>query len=292
MSAQFLQFLLSGVTVGATYALVGVGFSIIYNASQVINFAQGEFVMLGGMMTWFLYDQAGLPLPLAIPLAIAGTVVVGIALEKFAVEPARNASIVTLIIITIGASIFLRGGAQLVWGRDYHSVPALSGDDPIVLSGVAVNPQSLWVIGCTILVIVGLHWFFSHSMTGRAMRAVAFNMLAAQLAGVNNRLILTISFALSASLGALAGVLVAPITLTYPDVGIMLGLKGFCAAILGGLGFPYGAIAGGLIVGISEAMTAGYISSAYKDAVAFVIILLVLLFLPTGLFGRRGVERV
>ena len=292
MLTEFLQFLLSGVTVGATYALVGVGFSIIYNASQVINFAQGEFVMLGGMMTWFLFEGAGLPLALAIPLAIAGTVAVGVALEKFAIEPARNASIVTLIIITIGASIFLRGGAQLIWGRDYHSVPPLSGDEPIVLSDVAVNPQGLWILGCTAIVILALNWFFSRSMTGRAMRAVAFNMLAAQLAGVNNRLILMFSFGLSAALGALAGVLIAPLTLTYPDVGIMLGLKGFCAAILGGLGYPFGAIAGGLIVGISEAMTAGYISSAYKDAVAFVIILLTLFFMPNGLFGRRGVERV
>jgi len=292
MSAQFLQFLLSGVTVGATYALVGVGFSIIYNSSQVINFAQGEFVMLGGMMTWFLFDRAGLPIPLAIPLAIAGTVAVGVALEKLAIEPARSASIVTLIIITIGASIFLRGAAQLIWGRDYHSVPPLSGDEPIVLSDVAVNPQSLWILGCTVIVILGLNWFFSRSMTGRAMRAVAFNMLAAQLAGVNNRLILMFSFGLSAALGALAGVLIAPLTLTYPDVGIMLGLKGFCAAILGGLGYPFGAIVGGLIVGISEAMTAGYVSSAYKDAVAFVIILLTLFFMPNGLFGRRGIERV
>jgi branched-chain amino acid transport system permease protein len=292
MFTEFLQFLLSGITVGATYALVGVGFSIIYNASQVINFAQGEFVMLGGMMTWFLFEEAGLPMPAAVPLAITGTVMVGLALEKFAIEPARNASIVTLIIITIGASIFLRGGAQLVWGRDFHAVPALSGDTPINLSGVALNPQSLWVVGCTLVVIVLLHWFFSRTMTGRAMRAVAFNMLAAQLAGVNNRLILMFSFGLSAALGALAGVLIAPITLTYPDVGIMLGLKGFCAAILGGLGYPYGAIVGGLVVGISEAMTAGYVSSAYKDAVAFVIILLTLFFMPNGLFGRRGVERV
>jgi branched-chain amino acid transport system permease protein len=292
MFTEFLQFLLSGITVGATYALVGVGFSIIYNASQVINFAQGEFVMLGGMMTWFLFEEAGLPMPAAVPLAITGTVMVGLALEKFAIEPARNASIVTLIIITIGASIFLRGGAQLVWGRDFHAVPALSGDAPINLSGVALNPQSLWVVGSTIVVIVLLHWFFSRTMTGRAMRAVAFNMLAAQLAGVNNRLILMFSFGLSAALGALAGVLIAPITLTYPDVGIMLGLKGFCAAILGGLGYPYGAIVGGLVVGISEAMTAGYVSSAYKDAVAFVIILLTLFFMPNGLFGRRGVERV
>jgi branched-chain amino acid transport system permease protein len=291
MSAEFLQFLVAGVTVGATYALVGVGFSIIYNASQVINFAQGEFVMLGGMMTWFLFEEAGMPMAAAIPLAIAGTVAIGMALEKFAIEPARNASIVTLI-ITIGASIFLRGGAQLVWGRNFHSVPALSGNEPIDMAGAAVAPQSLWILGVTMLVILVLNWFFSRTMTGRAMRAVAFNLLAAQLVGVNNKRILMLAFALAAALGATAGALIAPMSLAYPEVGIMLGLKGFCAAILGGLGFPYGAIAGGLIVGISENMTAGYISSAYKDAVAFVIILLTLFFMPNGLFGKRGADRV
>ena len=292
MNAEFLQYLFAGVTVGATYALVGVGFSIIYNASQVINFAQGEFVMLGGMMTWFLFEQAGMPVAAAIPLAILGTVAVGMTLEKFAIEPARNASIVTLIIITIGASIFLRGGAQLLWGRNFHPVPALSGNEPIDIAGVAVAPQRLWILGVTVLVVLALNWFFSRTMTGRAMRAVAFNLLAAQLVGVNNRRILLFAFALAAALGATAGALIGPLSLAYPDVGIMLGLKGFCAAILGGLGFPYGAIVGGLIVGISEAMTAGYISSAYKDAVAFVIILLTLFFMPNGLFGKRGIERV
>jgi branched-chain amino acid transport system permease protein len=233
-----------------------------------------------------------MPMAAAIPLAIAGTVAIGMALEKFAIEPARNASIVTLIIITIGASIFLRGGAQLVWGRNFHSVPALSGNEPIDMAGAAVAPQSLWILGVTMLVILVLNWFFSRTMTGRAMRAVAFNLLAAQLVGVNNKRILMLAFALAAALGATAGALIAPMSLAYPEVGIMLGLKGFCAAILGGLGFPYGAIAGGLIVGISENMTAGYISSAYKDAVAFVIILLTLFFMPNGLFGKRGADRV
>jgi branched-chain amino acid transport system permease protein len=291
MSAAFLQFLFSGVTVGATYGLVGLGFAIIYNASHVINFAQGEFVMLGGMATVFLLGL-GLPLPLAIVLATAITVLAGLALDKLAIEPARGASTVTLIIITIGASIFLRGGAQVVWGRSFHSMPAFSGNDPIVFGGASILPQSLWVMGGTALVVIVLRWFFNRTRTGKAMVASAHNPLAAQLAGINGRFILLLSFGLSAMLGSIAGILIAPISLTYPGVGIMLGLKGFCAAILGGLGNPMGAVLGGLILGISEAMTAGYISSAYKDAVAFVIILAVLFFLPSGLFSARGTERV
>jgi branched-chain amino acid transport system permease protein len=289
--AEFLQFLFSGITVGATYALVGLGFAIIYNASHVINFAQGEFVMIAGMSAVSLL-AVGMPMPIAILLAVIITIAVGFVLEKFAVEPARNASVVTLIIITIGASIFLRGAAEVIWGRDFHNMPPFTGSDPIIIGGAAVLPQSLWVIGATIVIIVCLRWFFDHTRTGKAMLATAYNPLVAQLVGINTRFILSLSFCLAAMLGALAGILVAPISLTYPSVGVMLGLKGFCAAILGGLGNPMGAIAGGLIVGVTEAMTAGYISSAYKDAVAFIMILLVLILIPNGLFGVRGTERV
>ncbi|MDH5748860.1 MAG: branched-chain amino acid ABC transporter permease [Rhodospirillales bacterium] len=291
MLAELLQFLFSGITVGAIYALVGLGFAIIYNASHVINFAQGEFVMLGGMGTVF-FIGLGLPMPIAILLAIVLTVIVGLGLEKFAVEPARDAPIVTLIIITIGASIFFRGAAQVVWDRNIHSVPAFSGNDPIMIGGASILPQSLWIIGSTVVIVVALHLFFNRTMMGKAIIATSHNPLAAKLMGINTRIVLLLSFGLSALLGASAGILIAPISLTYTGVGIMLGLKGFCAAVLGGLGKPMGAIAGGLIVGISEVMTAGYISSAYKDAVAFIIILAVLFLMPNGLFGGRGTERV
>lgn len=291
MSAEFLQFLASGITQGAIYALVGVGFSIVFNASQVINFAQGEFVMIAGMAAVSLLGL-GVPLPLAILLALVATVLVGIALERLAVAPARGASVVTLIIITIGASIFLRGAAELIWGRAFHSMPAFSGDEPLDIGGAAVLPQSLWVVGATLVIVVGLWWFFARSVIGKAMLATAHNALVARLVGINVRFILSLSFALAALFGGIAGVLVAPISLTYPSVGVMLGLKGFCAAILGGLGNPMGAVAGGLVLGVSEAMTAGYVSSAYKDAVAFVIILAVLVVVPRGLFGARAADRV
>jgi len=291
MFAELLQFLFSGLTVGAIYALVGLGFAIIYNASHVINFAQGEFVMLGGMGTVF-FIGLGLPMPVAVLLAVALTVVVGFALEKFAVEPARDAPIVTLIIITIGASIFLRGSAQVIWDRNFHSMPAFSGSDPVLIGGASILPQSLWILGSTVLIVIALHLFFNRTMSGKAIIATSHNPLAAKLMGINTSMVLLMSFGLSALLGSSAGILIAPISLTYTGVGIMLGLKGFCAAVLGGLGKPMGAIAGGLIVGISEAMTAGYLSSAYKDAVAFIIILAVLFFMPNGLFGGRETERV
>lgn len=291
MFAEFLQFLFSGLTVGAAYALVALGFSIIYNASQVINFAQGEFVMLGGMSTVFLM-AAGLPMPLAIVVAVVITVGVGLALEKLAIEPARGASVITLIIITIGASIFLRGIAQLVMDRRFHALPAFTGDRPIAIGGATLLPQSLWVMGGLVVMVLVLWHFFGRTRFGKAMLATAYNPLAARLVGINTRLVLLSSFGLSALLGALAGILLAPITLTSYDVGIMLGLKGFSAAILGGMGSGVGAIVGGLVVGIAEAMGAGYVSSEYKDAIAFVIILLVLFFMPSGLLGKRGTERV
>ena len=289
--SELLQFLFSGLTVGAVYALVALGFTIVYNASGVVNFAQGEFVMLGGMGTVFLFD-AGVALPLAAAAAVLAACVLGIALNKLAIETARGASVVTLIIITIGASIFLRGAAQIVFDKQIHRFPSFSGDQPLVIGGATILPQSLWVILGAAAVFAGLYVFFTGTLTGKAVLATANNRLAARLVGVNTNFIMTLSFALSAAIGAVAGVLVTPITLTSYDVGIALALKGFAAAMLGGMGSPAGALVGGLLVGLIEALTAGYISSDYKDAAAFIVILGVLFVLPQGLFGRASVERV
>ena len=291
MFAALLQYLFSGLTSGAIYALAGLGFAIIYNASHVINFAQGEFIMIGGMAAATMV-AAGVPMPLAIVLAMLIAMAVGVILEKFAIEPARNADVVTIIIITIGASIFLRGAAQIIWDKEFHSLPAFSGETPIAVMGATLMPQSLWVVGVAGVVIVALWWFFNRTMFGKAMLATSHNRLAAQLVGVGVKKVLLASFALSALLGAVGGVVVTPITFTNYEAGIMLGLKGFSAAVLGGLGNGTGAIVGGLIVGIVEALASGYLSSAYKDAIAFIIILFVLFFMPNGLFGKRGTDRV
>lgn len=291
MDGQSIQFVASGLTAGAIYALVALGFSIIYNASGAINFAQGEFVMIGGMSAVTLV-AAGLPLPVALPLAVLVGGAVGLLLEKLAIEPARNAGTVTLIIITIGAALFLRGLAQLVWDKRIHALPSFSGDQPIALLGATMLPQSLWVLGGTALAVAALSWFFGRTLYGKAMLATSYNPLAARLVGINTRTVLFVSFGLAAMLGALAGVLIAPITFTSYDTGILLGLKGFAAAMLGGLGSFSGAVAGGLLLGLLESLGAGFVSSAYKDAIAFVIILAVLFFLPGGLLGARRSDRV
>jgi len=291
MLAELLQFLVSGLTVGAVYALVALGFTLIYNASDVVNFAQGEFVMLGGMVTVFAF-AAGVPLPLAAALAIAAAIGVGLLLHRLAIEPARGASAVTLIIITIGASIFLRGVAQIVFDKRFHQLPAFSGADPILLAGAAILPQSFWVLGGALLVFAALWLFFERTLLGKAVLATAANRLAAKLVGVDTSLVLALSFGLSAAIGALGGILITPITLTSFDVGTLLALKGFAAAMLGGMGSPLGAVVGGLVLGLLESFAAGTLSSAYKDAVAFVVILAVLFVMPQGLFGRRSVERV
>lgn len=289
---QILQFLLTGVTLGSTYALVALGFAIIYNASDVVNLAQGEFVMLGAMSAIALSAGEGLSLPLSILLAVGVTLVVGLLLQRFAIAPAKGITVVGTIIITIGASIFLRGLALLLWGKDIHALQHFSGETPLRLGGVTLLPQNLWVMGGTALLVLAVHLFFSRTLVGKAILACSCNKTAAQLVGINVGRMLLVAYGLSALLGAMAGVLVAPITYSSYDAGIMLGLKGFAAAVLGGMGNPMGAVAGGLLLGLVESLAAGLISSGYKDAIAFVILLLVLFLRPSGLFGRATAERV
>ena len=289
--AELLQFVFSGLTVGAIYALVALGFTLIYKASDIINFAQGEFVMLGGMITVFA-ALAGMPLPVAALLAVVATTAIGLALHRFAVAPARGATPVALIMITIGASIFLRGVAQIVFDKRFHSLPSLFGGDPIKFGGAAILPQSLVVLASATVIVVVLWLFIDRTMLGKAVIATAANRLAARLIGVDTRSIVDFSFAVSAAIGAIAGILITPIALTSYDAGTLLALKGFAAAMLGGIGSAPGAVVGGLLIGMIEALSAGYISSNYKDAVAFLIILVVLIFIPQGLFGRAKVERV
>lgn len=291
MLATFLQFFMSGLTVGAIYALVALGFTLVYNASNVINFAQGEFVMLGGMLA-VVFTQAGLPMPLTMLLAIGLPAVVGVLMEKLTIEPVKNADIITLIIITLGASLIIRGLVQVTLGKGSHTIPAFSGDEPVHLLGATLPPQSLWVLGGTAVVVLVLWYFFTRTLSGKAMLATSYNRIASQLVGINTSWVLFMSFALSSAIGALGGILVTPITMTSFDVGIMLGLKGFVAAVLGGMGSGLGAVIGGLLVGLIESTASGYLSSAYKDAIPFVLILFILFFMPRGLLGGKATDRV
>ncbi len=267
--SDLAQFVFSGLTTGAVYALAALGFTLIYNASGVINFAQGDFLMLSAMVTAALLGHHA-AYGLALAAGVAVTVVVGLLLYRFAIRPAGDANVVSLIIITIGASIFIQGVTQVMLGKNQQVLPPFTGDAPLRILGAYVLPQALWVLATAALLVIGCAAFFRMTLIGKAMLAVAANRLAAQAVGIPTRRVLQLSFGLSALLGALAGVVAAPINTTVYDIGLMLGMKGFVAATLGGLGSGSGAVVGGLLVGVLEALVAGYVSSAYKDAAPFI----------------------
>ncbi len=289
---QLTQYLVSGVSTGAIYALIGLGFTIIYNSTSIINFAQGEFVMLGGILSFFFHTTLKLPLAIAIVLAISTATFTGALFERLAIRPLKSATPLSVVIVTIGGSILMRGLAMLIWGKDTHSLPPFSGNQPLDLWGATILPQHLWIFGVTLLVIFSSKLFFNYTITGKAMRACACNRRAAGLVGIDvNRMVL-FSFIISSAMGAMAGVIIAPLTMTAYDVGVMLGLKGFCAAIIGGMSSGFGTVLGGLILGILESLGAGLISSGYKDAIAFIVLLLILFARPQGLFKKADTDRV
>lgn len=291
MTSELLQFAFSGITVGAAYALIAVGFTMIYNASHVANFAQGDFVMVGAMTTVFLIG-GGMPAPVAAIVALVVAGLTGFLLYRVAIEPAKGSSVLGLIILTIGASIFLKGLAQVVFDKRFHTLPSWFGSNPIRILDATILPQSFVVLAGAGVVVAVLGWFGARSIIGKGMIAVSSNSLAAKLVGINTKSIVALAFVISAVVGGIAGVLVTPITLTSYDVGTILSLKGFAAAMLGGMGNPVGAVIGGLVLGIVEAFGTGLISSAYKDAFAFLVILLVLFVRPQGFLGSVDRERV
>ncbi len=291
--SEFFQYLITGLTIGSMYGLIGLGIVLVHNASHVVNFAQGDLQMLGGMSAVACLS-AGLPLPVALSFGVLTGGLVGLLMFKFTIEPARKAGPLGLVIITLGVGLVLRGAAELVWGKGFYSLPSFSGDEVIRLGGVTLVPQSLWVIGSTAVVVVLLAYFFSRSLTGKAIVATSLDRDAATLMGINTGRMQLFTFGLAGLLGAVAGVLIAPIAFTHSAAGLILGLKGFVAAVLGGLGSFRGALLGGLVLGVAESMMAGYGSSDYKDAIAYLLIILILIFMPRGLFGgiARAGERV
>ena len=289
---QVIQYFFSGLTTGSIYALIALGFCIIHNSTGVVNFTQVDFVTLGGMMMYTFLNMAGLPMAPSFFLAVASVTLVGAVFERLAIRPARSREIIILIFITIGASHLFRGFFKIIWGKSSMAVPPLTSNKPFIILKAAVLPQTVWILIITVVTVVLLHLFFSRTITGKAMRAASFNPKAAALAGINVHRMVMLSFAVAGALGALAGVMIVPIsTLTY-DVGVMMGLKGFAAAVLGGYGNFYGAIIGGLALGVVEALGAGLVSSTYKDVIAFVILLLMLFARPGGLLGHGETARV
>jgi branched-chain amino acid transport system permease protein len=272
MTSELAQYLATGLVVGGVYALIGLGFVIVYSVTRIVNFAQGEFVMLGALVMVSLVDR-GLGLAAALVVTVLAVAGVGAVLERVAIHPLRHAPPLTVLILTIGASIALRGAALVVWGTDPFALPAFSAGPPVRLAGAVIVRQGLWILGVAAVVFAALWAFFNRTYAGSAVRACAVSPRGARLMGIRVDRTFLLAFALSGALGAIAGVVIAPMTYATYDMGLMLGLKGFVAAVLGGLVSPAGAIAGGFLLGVLESLSAGLLSSGYKDAVAFVILI-------------------
>lgn len=281
---ELLQYLASGLVIGCIYGLIAVGYTAVYNVTGIVNFAQGDASMLGAL-TGIALQRSGLPLPLAVVAAIAVVALVFVLMERIAVRPV-GADVMRGIIVTIGVGVAFQGTAALLWGTDAQPLPAFSGERPVMLGPVTVQPQAFWILGATLAVMGGLYLFFTRTYLGKAYRACAMDAQAARLMGIRTPSMRAIGFVLSGGIGALAGLIIAPMALMQYDSGVFLGIKGFVACIIGGFGHPVGAALGGLVLGLLESFATGYVSSGFKNAIAFIVLLGFLFVRPGGLLGE------
>jgi branched-chain amino acid transport system permease protein len=287
---QLLQHLLNGLLLGATYSLLGIGLTLVFGLMNVVNFAHGEFYTLGAYAAFAALALASVHFFLAIPLAIVAGALAGAVCERVLLRPLRAQSIDTVMLVMIGLWIAMQNAELLGWGGVAKSVPTPFPTQPVVLGAVSVAPLRIFVFVASGLLILGAHLVLTRTKLGRAMRATFQDRETAALMGVSIERIHTITFAFGAGLAAAAGALLGPVFLLYPSMGDLASLKAFSVVILGGLGNFGGAALGGLVLGIAEELGAGYISSGYRDAVGFLMIVAVLLLRPSGLFARA--ERV
>ncbi|WCF07228.1 branched-chain amino acid ABC transporter permease [Paenibacillus thiaminolyticus] len=288
---QIIQLIISGLTIGSIYALIATGFVITYNITGVLNFAQGEFAMLGAMIAISLV-AAGVSRMPAFLMAILIVLVSGALFERAAIHPARHSTGSAMIIITIGVAIAVRGIALFIWGTDPKMLPPFTPGEPFNLFGAVVQLQSLWAIGVAMISLIAMYVFFERTFMGKAVTACVINRFAARLMGIKPEKMSLLSISASAALGAIGGIIIAPISGASYEMGLMLGMKAFIAAVIGGLTNAPAAIVGALIVGLLEAFTEGLWSSGYKDLVIFGVLLLVLFILPNGLFAKMSGKRV
>jgi branched-chain amino acid transport system permease protein len=295
----FFQQLVNGISLGSIYALIALGYTMVYGVLRLINFAHGDVYMLGAYTGYYLSrklkgDEPSLGGALVVMLgAMLVCAIVGVIIERFAYRPVRRASRLTLLITAIGVSLFIENGAQLVFGPDPKFFPSLAPRADFLVGGVRLTSEQLTVIAVSFLLMVLLQFFILKTRTGKAMRAVSFNLDTAKLMGISTDRIIAITFALGSALAAAAGVLIGmQIPKIDPLMGILYGLKAFVAAVLGGIGNVPGAVIGGLLIGTSEVMVVGYLSSTFRDAIAFGILILVLLLRPQGILGRAQKEKV
>ncbi|MGS2777010.1 branched-chain amino acid ABC transporter permease [Robertmurraya sp. GLU-23] len=286
-----MQYIVTGLTVGSIYALLAIGFVTIYNITGILNFAQGEFAMIGAL-TCITFANAGLPMYASIILAILISATIGLIVERTAIRHARNTSVIILIIITIGVSTFLKGMGLIIWGTNPKQLAPLIKMEPIHFMGAVINPQSIFIFIVLLILLAVLYVFFEKTYIGSALRACEKNPRAAKLMGINTSTMSALAFTLAAALGAIAGILITPITDATYEMGFLIGVKGFVGMVIGGMHSIPGAVAGALIVGLLETFSGGFISTFYSDAITFLVLILVLFFKPNGIFARASGERV
>ena len=286
------QILAAGITTGCIYALVALGFTIVYNSAGIVNFAHGEFIMMGGVVSAVMILTMGLPPVLALPATMLLVGCVAVLMDSFILQRARRRSHITLVMLTIGAGIVLRGIVEFSIGKGVFFPAGLGLIPPATVLDVRLSSQGMWIAIALVVVSVSLWYLLNKTWIGRAMRATAENPRAATLMGISPLRVSTTAFLMAGALGAMAGGLLAPLASASYDNGLFFGVKGFAAAILGGLGSPIGAIVGGILIGTIESVSAGYLASAYKDAVALVLLIIMLLVWPSGLFGAPQLKRV
>jgi branched-chain amino acid transport system permease protein len=289
--SALVQFFFSGLTSGSVYALIAVSLVIVYKVSLLICFAQGEFFVIGAL-TMVTLTAKGLPMPLAFALSVLISTAVGALVERFLIRPIRDASVGSLIVMTIAISLALRGLALLVWGKESKILPPFSAGKAIGVLGATLQPQVLWIIGITILVLLVIWLFFEKTTMGIAMRACAENRLGASLMGISTERAAFLSWAWGSGIGALAGMAVAPLLFMQYSSGAMPMVKGFIAMSVGGLASIVGAVVAGYLLGVVEAYTIGLISSQFSDTIVFTLLIIVLIFKPSGLFGATRSREV
>ena len=285
--AYFVQILVNGFSVGCIYGLIGIGFCVIYNASGIVNFAQGAFVMLGGMITYVLLTTFHLPLVVAGAFATVAVAVIGIIIERVVVRPLwdRNATMFVMILATLAVQIVIERATLILVGDQPKSIPVFTDLPPIRVAGVSIGYQTLWIVGTSLVLIALLALFFQKTLVGRAMRACSINREAAALQGIQVSRMLALSFALSAALGAIAGILLTPTQFTAFNVGTPFAISGFIAAIVGGFGRPFGAFLGGIALGLAQALAVFGLGSGLKNVAALAVLLAFLFFRPSGILG-------
>lgn len=286
-----VQLIIGGITIGSVYSLVALGFHIIYRSTGAINFATGDQVVLGGLLAVTCTTVLKLPLVVAFFGTIVLAGLIGLVYERLVIRPVLKFSDLSIVISSIAVSIIMQNSMAVIWGKEHIVFPPFTGGNPLTLVGAVIERQSFWIVGLAFAAVIVLRLFFDFSLMGKYIKATLNNRTAAKIVGINTTRMVAMTFGLAGGICAMAGVVVAPITYAGGALGTMIALKGFVAAVVGGLSNSTGVVLGGIVFGVIEFLAAGFISSGYRDAIALIVLLIFLIIRPSGLFSSRTSER-